>query len=270
MIRHLPSFRTSDEWVTAHATVRDLLSMRMAWQNAEGLVFDRASLKDLLTALPGIPVGEFRGTHEEGGNVSYVLAGQVLEATSGSTWERFVTTRLLEPLGMKMTVTQQAVPASGDVAAAHLKDQRGVRTTQEIRLSAHVYPAGGLYSNAEDMARWIAFQLDPSRGVSAVPRDDSILEEPHRPRILLGTHYRAVAQTPGSPAAYGMGWIVYGYRGARVLEHAGSLNGFTSYLVLLPERRLGFVILANIDPDAALPTVRALRNRLLDTLLADR
>ncbi len=270
VVRYLPAFRTSDEWVTAHATIRDFLSMRMGWQKAEAPVFDCPTLKDLLAVIPGLAVGEFRGTHEEGGNVSYVLAGQVLEAVSGMTWERFVTTRLLEPLGMKMTVTQQAVPASGDVAAAHLKDPKGTGTIREIRVPTHVYPAGGLYSNAEDLARWITFQLDTSRGLASVPQDNTILEEPHRPRILIGPHYQAVTQTPGSPAAYGMGWIVYGYRGTRILEHAGSLNGFTSYLVLLPERRLGFVMLANIDPDTALPTVRALRNRLLDALIAER
>jgi CubicO group peptidase (beta-lactamase class C family) len=267
LVRHLPWFRTSDEWVTAHVTVRDLLSMRVGWPDGDKIIWRGGTKEEMIAAIPGLPVGEFRRTHGEAGNLSYFLLGQLLEATSGVRWDSWVTTRLLEPLGMKLTLTPPAVPAAGDVAVAHVRRQEGVKSEPTPRMPEHVYPVGGLHSNAEDMARWISFQLQAGRGLPGVPEIASLLEELHRPQVLLGNFYQSWAEVPGRPAAYAMGWIVHGYRGTKVLEHGGAWGGFTALLVLLPERNLGFAILSNLNDTAALPTLRTIRNTIMDTIL---
>ena len=62
-------------------------------------------------------------------------------------------------------------------------------------------------------------------------------------------------------SAYGMGWFMRDYRGRKVVEHGGNVDGMTTQMGMLPEERLGFVMLTNID-SSRLPT--ALMYRVFD------
>lgn len=47
--------------------------------------------------------------------------------------------------------------------------------------------------------------------------------------------------------SYGLGWSLYSYRGHKMLEHSGNINGFTSSTALVPDLNLGVFVSANMN-----------------------
>jgi hypothetical protein len=64
--------------------------------------------------------------------------------------------------------------------------------------------------------------------------------------------------------SYGLGWLIYDYRGQLIVSHGGSINGFRAQITLVPKARLGLVLLCNLDQTRMNV---ALGNNLLDLLL---
>jgi hypothetical protein len=64
--------------------------------------------------------------------------------------------------------------------------------------------------------------------------------------------------------AYGLCWFTEMYRGHRIVEHGGNIDGFTTAMVLLPEKNAGMIILSNMN-GSFMPTV--LFYNILDRLL---
>ena len=73
----------------------------------------------------------------------------------------------------------------------------------------------------------------------------------------------SLLHTPPFGGNYAMGWIVQDYRGIKILSHSGWIDGFRVQLALVPEKKIGFAILANLHGTRM---NLALGNRLLDLL----
>lgn len=63
---------------------------------------------------------------------------------------------------------------------------------------------------------------------------------------------------------YGMGWFLSDYRGRKVVEHGGAIDGMRAQVALMPEEKLGLVVLSNMG-GSLLPV--ALMYRIFDTML---
>jgi CubicO group peptidase (beta-lactamase class C family) len=126
--------------------------------------------------------------------------------------------------------------------------------------------AAALSSTAADLAAWIRLQLGTGRfGGRQVISEASILEM-RRPQSLWGDYWKTLFNPSAHFFAYGMGWMVGDHRGELLVEHGGALPGFTALIALLPEKRVGFVLLANLDFQAAFPPLNALKFELLGQL----
>src|SRR5688572_28626304 len=92
-------------------------------------------------------------------NYGYVVAGEAIAAVARMPWADVVRTRLLEPLGMRESFVNGALPNESNVARPHAFI--GGRE-QEIRSASGEQggAAAGVRSSALDMARWIRFQLN--------------------------------------------------------------------------------------------------------------
>src|SRR5688572_7401146 len=109
VIDHLPEFRLYDPWVTREITVRDLLVHRSGLGRGQGdLLFvpsTEISRADLVRRIRFLkPATSFRSGFAYD-NVLYAVAGQLVEAVSGQTWEDFVEARIFAPVGMDSSVT---------------------------------------------------------------------------------------------------------------------------------------------------------------------
>jgi hypothetical protein len=150
----------------------------------------------------------------------------------------------------RSTFDLAAVRADGDYAPPHAADLSGdlrpihLRVEQDVL--APVRPAGGLWSTALEMARFVQTELAsdvaPSgrRVVSAAN-----LTATWTPRVAVPNLYGGPPEMTASMSHYGLGWLNGKYRGVRVTSHAGGTTGFTAQVAFLSGRDLGIAILSN-------------------------
>ncbi len=272
VVRYLPWFQMWDPFVTRELTVRDLLVHRSGLGLGAGdllwwppSTYNRHEIARRLRFIR--PATSFRSAYAYD-NVLYLVAGEVIEAVSGQTWEDFVSTRILKRVGMtESNVRHSAAAAGGNVAATHAEVDGTVRPIKPFD-SDNTNPAGGINSSAEDMARWVSVLLDEGR----LPDGSRLFSE--RTARELTTIVTPLA--PGDPApelaaqrrnfrGYALGLNVLDYRGKKMVTHTGSLPGYVSRVTLLPELRLGVVVLTNQESEEAF---NAITYQVLDYYLA--
>jgi len=262
VVRYLPDFQMYDPWVTRHITVRDLLVHRsglglgagdlMFWPPS---TFTRPELVERLRYIP--PATSFRSSYAYD-NVLYPVAGEVIAAVSGMSWEEFVATRILGPVGMVDSDVRLSHP--DEVPNAAMTHARVDGTVQAVtpHLGDAVNPAGGIFSNAADMARWLMVQLDSGRVASGgrvfsgdVTRE---LWKPITP-MPFGTPPAELAPLRQDFQFYALGLGVRDYRGRRMLTHTGGLPGYLSQVAFIPDLRLGVVVLTNQESGEAFSSI---------------
>ena len=257
--------------MTRELTVRDLLVHRSGFGLGAGdllwwppTTYGREEIARRLRFIR--PATSFRTAYAYD-NVLYLVAGEVIEAVSGQSWEEFVDTRILQRLGMTHSdVRHSAAGEPGNVATPHAEVDDSVRPVAPF-LSDNANPAAGIVSGAEDMAKWVMVQLDSGRVA-----DGSRLFSPAETRQL----WREVTPEPiGDPPpelphlrpnfyGYALGLETRDYRGKLMLTHTGGLPGYLSRVAMLPELRLGVVVLTNQESGLAF---NAIAYRVLDHYL---
>jgi CubicO group peptidase (beta-lactamase class C family) len=256
--KYLPWFQLSDPYVTREITVRDLLVHRSGLGLGAGdLLWWPASTynrKEIVRRLRWIPLAaSFRSAYAYD-NVLYLVAGELIEAVTGQTWEDFIAKRILAPAGMKRSTVRHSSAGSGDDAATpHAPIDGNVRPIVAFT-SDNTNPAGGINSSAAEMARWVIVQLDSGRTADGIR-----LFSPRTTRELwtLVTPIRSGEPPPWlAPLrtnfnGYALGFGVHDYRGMKVIQHTGGLPGYVSEVTMIPALRLGVVVLTNQESGEA-------------------
>src|SRR5262249_40149551 len=102
-------------------------------------------------------------------NVLYLIAGELIEAVSGQSWENFVATRILKRVGMTdSNVRHSMASGGGNVAAPHAPVDGKVRPIRRFE-SDTTNPAGGTTASAVDMGKWLRVQLSGGRLADGTP-----------------------------------------------------------------------------------------------------
>jgi CubicO group peptidase (beta-lactamase class C family) len=269
--RHLPSFQMYDPYVSREMTIRDLLTHRSGLGLGEGdllyfppSTFTRREIVEKVRFLK--PATSFRSAYAYD-NILYIVAGEVVAAASGKTWEAFVRERLLAPLGMKDTVPNpSALPAGANAATPHAVVE-GVLRTVAPDDADNIAAAGGILSSARDMARWVSALLQAG-GSQAAPGGltPRLVQELWTARTLM-----PITEPPAPLAAlaprflaYGLGFNLRDYRGRKLVTHTGGLSGMVSRVALVPEENLAIVVLTNQESGGGRD---AIAYRVLDAFL---
>ena len=262
VVDRLPGFQMYDPWVTREMTVRDLLVHRSGLGLGAGdLLYiprgklSRAEVVGRLRYLK--PAASFRDRYAYD-NILYIVAGQLIEAVSGQRWEEYVRQHVLAPAGMTRSTTDEPHRlADPDRAQPHARYGGPVRGTGEQRvldehdqLGTASAPAGLMAVSANDMAKWLTLQLAhgalPGGGRLFSEASSTEMWTPVTPEPIA-TPPAAIAGTKPAFQAYALGWDVRDYHGTKILWHAGGLFGFTSVVVLIPEKNVGFAIEVNSE-----------------------
>ncbi len=264
VIEHLPWFRMSDPYVTNEMRVRDLLAHRSGLSLGAGdlLYWPTTSYttEEVVQRLAKVPLkGGFRDRYAYD-NILYAVAQKVIEQVSGQSYAAFLQQRIFTPVGMAGTRFNADHLQPGDTAAVgHAKyDFSKLRTVAPLTWSNNS-GAGGVYSSAHDMALWMNVQL--AGGTLA---DGPPLFSAKRQREMWSMITPISVPEPAVPelaaarpnfAGYGEGWSLSDYRGHRLVWHTGGWPGMVSRLTLVPEQKLGVVVLTNQEVGAAFNAV---------------
>lgn len=240
---YMPAFELHDPYVTRQVSVRDLLSHRTGvvtngalWY---GSGFDRNEIVRRLrfqTATLG-----FRNKYQYQ-NEMFIVAGEVVSAVSGMSYDRFVASRIFEPLGMRRTSTSvTSLKGMGNVATPHIV-AGGAAVPIEYRMIDNVGGAGVINSSARDMAQWLRLQLGGGSFEGRQLIAPVTLAEMHSGQIVIP---RGGADSIFKFGEYGLGWGLQEYRGEKIVAHSGAIDGMQSVVAMIPERKLGVVVLTN-------------------------
>jgi len=207
-------------------------------------------------------------------NVLYMVAGQLIEAVTGQTWEDYVREHVFAVAGMTTSTTDGRRFGVANRAQPHARMNGGLRGAgdQEVlderdELATSAAPAGGLAVSANDMAKWLKLQL----AHGALPDGKRLFSAAQGQAMWQPTVIQPLDSVPpGMEAtkptfqAYALGWEVQDYRGTQIVWHGGAVFGFKTAVVLIPDRNAGFSIELNSE-DGEL--VRGLMYELLDHYL---
>jgi CubicO group peptidase (beta-lactamase class C family) len=179
----------------------------------------------------------------------------------GDAYDAVMRRNVFEPIGMTSTTFDFATAAAADHAMPHALDIDGVTHVLPLvveHMVVPIRPAGGAWSSARDMARFVMTEMarGMSPGGTRVVSETNLLER-RKPRIPMddGEHY-------------GLGLVVGTYHGRPVLDHGGGTFGFRTLMLMLPEQGIALVVLTNTT-GAGGDFTDVVKRKVLEAFFAD-
>jgi len=265
----MPQVQLYDPYVTRELTVRDILTHRSGLGLGSGDLmlfppsdFSRAEIIHNLRYFK--PASSFRSKYAYD-NLLYILAGQLVPTLTGMSWEDFVQTKILDRLGTGCAATVSTIKGA-NVAMPHVLDGGKLIETQQDRSTAYD-PAGSIQCNARGMAAWANLQLADGKFPDGQPLFSSAVHKDMWTPQTLEPVPDSAALTRTRFRAYGLAWNLEDYQGYRRVTHTGGLIGMVSYVSLIPEKKLGIIVLTNQQSGGAMSSIM---QTLLDDFLVGK
>ncbi len=239
----LHEFRLWDPYATQNLTVRDLLSHRSGLPRHESMWFNSDfTTEEILARLRYLePTCNIRERYNYN-NLMYLVLGEVMERSSGMSWKELVRSRILQPLGMNSTCfSTTEMEMTADYASPYLGKGDGL-VKMLMKDMSLVGPAASMASSVRDMCSWVQLQIEDGVWQGKPLIGLATLKEMHSPQVVISGYPES---KEARLSAYGLGWCVQTYRGAYNVSHDGGPPGFTSFVSILPQEKVGIVILCN-------------------------
>jgi CubicO group peptidase (beta-lactamase class C family) len=253
--RFVPSFRLQDPEADAGLNMIDVLAHRSGIDRSDfpWLMAPFTPQEMFELAYRAKPVARLRQRFLYNATM-YALAGAAVARAQGTTYERFMTDRLLLPLGMKSsTLTLAGLTGAANKATGYKKATKGAPEAVKPIDLASIAPGGSLNSTARDMGAWLKFLNSGGR----IDAKTAIA-----PAVFARLFERHQAIGPGYD--HGLGFFLHS-KGMLVAEHGGNVPGYTARVVHLPGRGLSFALLTNQETSQLGDTAQAL---LLEVVVA--
>ena len=254
---YLPWFELADKEATAKITVRNLLNQTTGISEKDGNRFWASSLasEEYVRSLHTLELTRPVGSAYQYCNINFIIAGLVVEKVSGQSYADYVTQHILEPLDMRHSYTSRADALADGMAEGH-HFMFGRAFTDERAMPPASLSAGALTASAEDLLRYAMAQLHEGRyGETAILSPQGIAE----------LHAPAISTNQGDNH-YALGWFAGTVDGIPIVFHPGDTGHFRSMILLMPERDLGFVLLANATGYEQIPQIEGVAIGLFSML----
>jgi len=162
-------------------------------------------------------------------NFGFTLLADMLARRAGREFGCLLSERVLAPL--EMTSTRVRDRSKPPQAVQGFVGASSKRADPVERLPG----AGGLWTSANDMVRWLRANLRPDQTV--IEPAIRLAQTPQR------SHRKLIALEPGRMATIGLAWEI---KRDGVMFHTGGTNGFTSYCGVRPRTSRGLIALMNL------------------------
>ncbi|SDG82584.1 serine hydrolase [Winogradskyella thalassocola] len=258
--KHIPEFQLHDAWVTEEFTVRDLVTHRSGMGLGAGdlMFFPEGSdftVNDIINNVKYLePESSFRSKFAYNNNM-FIIAGEVLKRVSGLSWEDFIETKIMKPVGMTSSkASYNRVSDKSNIIDAHtMAEGKVIQIPHDWSETAN--PAGGIVSNVQDMLTWAQFLMN-----------DAVAQNGERLLSAKQFHELWQLQTPLNVSpndsydsnfkGYGLGWFVADVKGGfKQVYHTGGLLGTVTQFTMIPDLDLGIVVLTNQMNGSAFNTI---------------
>lgn len=247
-IKYLSGFQLFDPYSTRELTVADLLSHRSGLTRGDLLWYasehDRDEvLRRVRHLKPSWSVRSRFGYQ----NIMFLAAGQIVPSVTGKSWDDFMREQIFTPLNMKATSTSiKAFAGATNVASPHSKIDDQVRAVSWRNID-NIAPAGSINSSVHDMAQWIRLNLGEGEYEQQRLIKEASIKEMQTPQTIIRLDGpRGNLYPEAHFLAYGLGWFLSDYRGRKIVEHGGAIDGMRAQVGMIPEEKLGLVVLTNL------------------------
>lgn len=271
--KYIPEFQMYDPYVSKNVTIKDLITHRAGLGLGQGdLMFfpegGNLTVNDIVRNVKYLkPENPFR-TKLDYNNIMFIVAGEVIHRISGLSWAEFIEQRIMKPVGMNSSFGSynRAKAATNKIDAHAPVDGKAIAVPHDWNETANA--AGGIMSNIKDMTTWAECLLN-----NFTTKDGKKLVSDKNAQQLWSLQIpdRVVAKNPYDTSfyGYGLGWFLSDVKGHKQVQHTGGLIGTVTQFTLIPDLKLGIVVLTNQQSGAAFNTIT---NTVKDSYLgvADR
>lgn len=261
---YLPYFELYDPYVSSDITIRDLFSHRAGLGTFSGdAIWYKSELpaEEIVKLAKHVPQAyPFRAGYGYS-NLMFITAGEVIKAITGEPWDEYVKENFFQPLGMERSITSTTqITAKGNAATPHktqLDKNMPIEWTNWDNMSA----AGAIISTSDDMAQWMMMHLK-----NGIINGDTLLAPEQQNNLwTLHNNYTLSENSketiPGRHfTGYGLGFGLQDYFGRMFVSHGGGYDGMYSRLAMMPDEKLGVVVLTNSMSGISTPLTYAIFN----------
>ena len=258
VISHLPDFVMYDPWVTRQFMVMDLMAQHSGLPpySADSLVlfgFNRPYIRHAIRFIE--PVSSFRSEFAYQNNL-FLVAAQLIEKCTGSTWEDNINERIFEPLAMSHSSTDSvSFREAPDVTTLHHKLWDKIIPLPPdwpyLHWTYTYGPAGGINSNITDMANWLKLQVNNGVFDNTCLISSENMQFMHLPKTIINI-------SSGPRQYYCLAWMYRENNPFPIIWHNGGTTGCKTMIALAPEAKIGIVVLSNLI-ETKLPEALAYR-----------
>jgi beta-lactamase class C len=192
-------------------------------------------------------------------NVVFSLTADVVEQSTGDSYEAYLEEHLFKPLGMvTASVGLNSYEANSQSTAPHRKVRGSWRSTTTNPAYYSVAPASGVNASIFDMTLWLRANL----GAFPEVLPAQFLKDLHTPIISTprGNYFNRWQGL--EKAYYATGWRVFDYQGIRAVHHGGGVRGYRSEMVFVPDANVGVIVMFNAETKLANEVVPAFLDNL--------
>ena len=243
IIHYVPDFILDDERYR-QITVRQMLSHTSGMPDTDDYGWDRPDYddealeryvhslaKEKLIAAPGQAFAY--------SNIAYEVLGLLIARTSGQSFESYIVEHLLRPLGMTSSTFLKTEVPPEHATTPHVVLPPTVVSPEYPYNRAHA-PSSTLHSSALELCSWALMNLNRGDFMGRRILEETSFEQLWYPYQQTG---------PSHPGEFvGLSWFIDTHRGYRRIRHDGADVGFQSDFVMLPDRSLAVIVLANTIP----------------------
>jgi CubicO group peptidase (beta-lactamase class C family) len=261
-----PEFKLGDANTTRQVEIRHLICActGLPRQDLEWIFeykkFNPASTFTLLSGMqPTSKFGEVFQYSNLMASAAGYIGGHLYDPSRdlGAAYDDAMRKQIFQPLGMNDTTFDMQRAQQGNFASPHGDDIDGHPTLATMDNNYSVVPfrpAGGVWVSAHDMTRYVQLELS----LGKLPNGDQFVSQEN----LLMRRKPQIAT--GEDETYGMGLEVNNRWGVPIVHHGGSLFGYKSDWMILPDSGIGVVLLTNADTGGML--LHPLMRRLVEVV----
>ena len=237
--KYLSYFHMSDPETDKNIQIRDLLCHASGLNRTDlAMITGRLTREQLIeVAGDAKPTAKLREKFQYQ-NIMYSAAGEISSTVEKKPYEKLVADRIFKPLGMRnSTMTVADLKKAKDYSFGY-NYNFDTKETQRLpfRDIDDTAPAGAINSSARDMAEWLRFVMNGGMVNGKRLVSEAGFAEWLKPQMKIA-----------GKTNYGFGWFLQDYKGLKVVQHGGNIDGFNSMVAMIPEKKLGFVMLTNVS-----------------------
>lgn len=260
LTKYLPEFKPRNPFGKP-VTLRELMSHRagLVREPPIGNYFDsnNPTLAETVKSLNQTALVYEPQTHTKYSNAGIATVGYILEKTQNQPFADYLKSALLAPLGMNNSSFKPTAEMTKNLAKGQMWTVFG-KTFDAPTFELGIAPAGSMYTTTGDLANFASalFAAD-SNAPNAILKKET-LEKMWQPQYAA----------PDQKGGFGLGFFISDLDGHRQIGHGGAIYGFSTQLSVLPDDKLGVVVITTKDFSNGVTT--RLADTALKAMLAER